>query len=574
YHVFQSEAKKEALESQGSQLLPVPKAQAQVRPTHTLSNLPQCDKLIGHFINHIDIMYHAIHVPTFLSAYQALWSKQVADVDLIWLALLFTIISATALLAPQSHVGALGLEAAKARELAMLWYDACRQSLFVGDYEARPTLTQIQVFLCTQTYWLETKNYEVLNSQLGQAVRNAQALGIDKDQPGAHVLETELRRRAFWELWVCDAYQSLCLDRTPLLSASPNVPKPVHCNDSDVTEDRVIERPLDEVTDMSANLAHYSIYIALRQGSHDMSSYEQVKKIDEEMKAVVARFPWYFQSHDAQNTTPRLDAIAWQYNILHMGISLLRIRINRPFMHAKIGDAWYVCADAAQDILLPYRRMRQADPVAFLRSPKFVCQAYQAYTAAVAVAAFLLVERALPGLPSESMLRDVEMVINDLETSDLRPMLAEGVKVLRKMVRLFLSNQSKDAQARESIVTEIASVFGGEQHTRNYLKPRSPEAAPHARQSHATTAAPISAQPPFDPSGLPTSVATATFPQEAWPAATLMSIPNPILQEGPYDTGVAGYPMTFDFQAALDMLNCDQWFDFVMPTGFNEQHSF
>lgn len=42
------------------------------------------------------------------------------------------------------------------------------------------------------------------HSALGQTVRNAQALGLDKNVPGANCLDTELRRRAWWDLWCCD----------------------------------------------------------------------------------------------------------------------------------------------------------------------------------------------------------------------------------------------------------------------------------------------------------------------------------------------------------------------------------
>lgn len=39
---------------------------------------------------------------------------------------------------------------------------------------------------------------------LGQAVRNAQAIGLDKDRPGKDALETQMRRRVWWELLICD----------------------------------------------------------------------------------------------------------------------------------------------------------------------------------------------------------------------------------------------------------------------------------------------------------------------------------------------------------------------------------
>lgn len=40
---------------------------------------------------------------------------------------------------------------------------------------------------------------------MGQVVRAAQALGLDRAREGSNPLETELRRRVWWELWVCDS---------------------------------------------------------------------------------------------------------------------------------------------------------------------------------------------------------------------------------------------------------------------------------------------------------------------------------------------------------------------------------
>lgn len=44
---------------------------------------------------------------------------------------------------------------------------------------------------------------------LGQAVRNAQAIGLDKNRPGKDRLDTELRRRAWWDLIIEDWYVTL-----------------------------------------------------------------------------------------------------------------------------------------------------------------------------------------------------------------------------------------------------------------------------------------------------------------------------------------------------------------------------
>lgn len=124
----------------------------------------RCDQLVSYYIDNIDLVYHSIHIPTFLHLYECLWVTETGDVDLIWLALLFTVISLAALMAPIDSLKKMGLEKATARSQAHVWHQASRQALYAGDFESRPTLTQIQVFLCTQLYWLETKNHEILHS--------------------------------------------------------------------------------------------------------------------------------------------------------------------------------------------------------------------------------------------------------------------------------------------------------------------------------------------------------------------------------------------------------------------------
>lgn len=123
-----------------------------------------CDGLISYYIENIDLIYHAIHIPSFQRHYDAFWSLNATEIDLIWLALLLTIISLTALMGPQEYLSMLGMEKSLNRDWAHVWHQASRQALYAGDYELKPTLTQLQVFLCTQTYWLETKQHEILNS--------------------------------------------------------------------------------------------------------------------------------------------------------------------------------------------------------------------------------------------------------------------------------------------------------------------------------------------------------------------------------------------------------------------------
>lgn len=346
----------------------------------------------------------------------------------------------------------------------------------------------------------------------------------------------------------------MCLGRPPLIHpSSSEVPKPVHCNDIDVTETEITPRPIEEVTDMSASIAHIEVYIVFRRIFEDngayTSSYEYVRSIDRQIQDVVSRFPWYFQTNNELNVrnVSSMNVITCQHNLLHIGICLQRIRLNRPFLHARIGESWLVCGKAAQDIFVPYRRMRETNVVGLLRSQWFTSLEYQIYTAAVAVAAFLLVERSLPGLSSQSMIQDIQMVILDLEQVDLRPTLADGVKVLRKMLDLFEQDQDRDSQARASLVKEIASVFGGEELAKKYLK-RSDDGM-FGSVKATRTPQPYTTK---EPDLAHTNPAASPITEHSSIEADDFFMP-------------ANDSTSIDFEVALDMLNFDQWLDYPIP---------
>ncbi|KAI5308079.1 hypothetical protein KEM55_006635 [Ascosphaera atra] len=146
------------------------------------------------------------------------------------------------------------------------------------------------------------------------------------------------------------------------------------------------------------------------------------------------------------------------------------------------------------------------------------------------------------------------MVLNDLEMSDLRPMLAEGVGVLRKMLYLFANERSRDPQAREELVHEIASVFGSEQLTKRLLKRPNSQGS---TGSHGCIPAPSGPHP------MDTGNSTSAEAQQAWPVQGQPPLqePTPIASaiRGDYSAASA------EFQAALDMLSFDQWLDLLVP---------
>ncbi|KAI2397342.1 hypothetical protein LOZ67_005457 [Ophidiomyces ophidiicola] len=135
--------------------------------TQLIAFLPtkrQCDLLVTYYLEHLNWVYHVVHVPSYLDEYAAFWDTKVHDVNLIWLALLYAIISSSAIYLPLRVAKTAGFAESSIRNRAHMFYSASRQALHAGNFESRPTLVGIETFLVTQSYWLATKNVEALNS--------------------------------------------------------------------------------------------------------------------------------------------------------------------------------------------------------------------------------------------------------------------------------------------------------------------------------------------------------------------------------------------------------------------------
>ena len=203
-----------------------------------------------------------------------------------------------------------------------------------------------------------------------------------------------------------------------------------------------------------------------------LTSYNFVQSIDAEMMQVVDSFPWYFRIRRDEEGIPALamgtNDLSWQQHLLHTCICVQRIRMYRPFLHPPVGAAARICSESAESVLSVYTLLRNSYSEQLRRSPRFVLQSYQIYSAAVALAAFLLVERTFP---PQRIRKDIEMVIADLAQRDTAAAVAvDGSELLQKMLDMCDRWDRLNAQESEQLIQAIATVFGGEQTTRNYLR--------------------------------------------------------------------------------------------------------
>ncbi|KAK5058803.1 hypothetical protein LTR84_011067 [Exophiala bonariae] len=389
------------------------------------------------------------------------------------------------------------------RESAPGWFKLSRLALHAGEFESRPCLTQLIVFQESQLYWYATKAIEALNSALGQAIRCAQALGLDKDRLPSTDLESELRHRIWWDLCSNDTFQSLCLDRPPLVqSYLSSVPFPQNCDDCDLTPTSIFVRPIEQPTVMAQHVFRARIFKVLNKlyanNGNDLTNYEAVTAVDKEVSAIMSEYPWYLLnqadsgSSNFLSTTlpPAFDYLQWQHHIMHTSICVQRIRMYRPFLRTHFESCWSKCVVAVEGAFAVYHSMRTSDPERFRRSAKRVVQSYQIFCSAISVAVFLLVER--PILPTK-ILSDIELVIQDLkelsENKNSIPIAVHGRRSLTKILDAYQgycrdarnraivdegssnneNNNTTTTEHLHSLVPEIYTVMGGKSSARRYL---------------------------------------------------------------------------------------------------------
>lgn len=90
------------------------------------------------------------------------------QVDLIWLSLLFTVISVSTLYVPLDSIEVVTCPRDAIRHFSHAWHWSSQHTLRAGDYDARPCFTQLQTFSVTQILVRDPKhrNHELVSLKI------------------------------------------------------------------------------------------------------------------------------------------------------------------------------------------------------------------------------------------------------------------------------------------------------------------------------------------------------------------------------------------------------------------------
>ncbi|CCH41924.1 hypothetical protein BN7_1463 [Wickerhamomyces ciferrii] len=450
----------------------------------------QTTVLVNFYLQNIDYIYHPLHHPSFRKECEEFWKNQ-EDVDIGWLAVLFMVLSLAAIHLPKGLINISHQEIEKSHKT---WFKASRECITQWDESRKDpkefNIYTLQCFSLCQLYFYATKRAEALNELLEKAIKDCLAMGLDKDDANnPNLLETQMKRRLWWDIVGCDSFRALSLGVKPLVNSySSTVPLPANSNDADITPTSIKIRSNSIATDNSFNIYRAEMMRILNgiyekeheaQESNNGLKTNLDKVEDKIFKGLIeidielcSTFKgWFFQIDKVGNLPNTNDPkIQFQHHMLHICICIHRFRIYQNYLSNGIPIAWEVGVTSARAMFQVYKRLRK---IYDLKNPLFLAQIHQAFTGSIIQSMLLLLNHKIALQDQSALYNDIDWMLKDLEVLGrdvfiLKPeVLKESFKVLnalRKSINKKLVDLEKDQK------DIVSNVFGGKDMTENYLQ--------------------------------------------------------------------------------------------------------
>jgi hypothetical protein len=430
------------------------------------------------------LWYHgAYHGPTFRCELQSalqdesretLANLHVAQLDLEWMALLFSIMVASLVCAPTAQMEDWGFHHAEVSELAAAWFKACIHCLnrasYSGLYSARRKIYSVQA-VATLAMSAHILDQSVELSVLhGAAIQIARSLGLDQldhddrlDNVSAtsspadrhRLLQRDTGRRLWSQLCVQDWIslpftESHMIHPLQFTSCKP-------ANRNFLTMD-----PIDEDCPTYISYTNYLFQIAKLMAKHHeavlrsstlLTKYEHTLDYDYRLRTLATKsMPKYF--HVMEPIDPAWpDWIPWARRSLTVCFAHKMIMIHRAFLRTSFENAAFsatqsTCLAAAKTILKEAQTRDMGGPTIWID---------EAYCASAGVVLCLDI---LHRPPTDSLFQShVDLVrecISRLHRCSWSTVAARGARVLALLLDRIEAGQGSAADIDFSHVLEMA----------------------------------------------------------------------------------------------------------------------
>ncbi|KAJ5686066.1 hypothetical protein N7536_008685 [Penicillium majusculum] len=308
-----------------------------------LPSRTSCDCLVSHFFNHISALFPILHGPTFQKQYVA-FMQQPYEVDLSWLALLFSMCSLTLNTMEPSDPRLVDLwpkgshfQEQEAVTLSRRLQQTAMVCLLQDQFFIRHKLSTFEALLMVIYNLSHNESVDQGWALLGMALNIGIALRCNVDSQGLNHLETERRRRCWVGILTLHTYQAILfrdIDMSFLLDIKTTMPADV--NDVDITQEGILQ-PSSSPTQMSVMMFKVRLFRISTQICHHISGPSRLEAEPlREFDAIIAEEQQRWDSTYLVDGGPNiLDSSYAYWCILQTYAHQLYLLLHRPFRHSQ-----------------------------------------------------------------------------------------------------------------------------------------------------------------------------------------------------------------------------------------------
>ncbi|KAH6914855.1 nuclear protein [Coprinopsis sp. MPI-PUGE-AT-0042] len=307
-----------------------------------LPHLLLSDRLIDHYFSAINWTRYPISEREFRAAYTSLTTHIQDGIgatntnDVRFLPLLFVVLAIAVRLAPET----LGGDAKQRRLTSLRYYWSSRRSLLIAAAIQPDSLDVVLTRLLSARFLTFDRRITECWSQLGAAVRTAQALGLHRDGStlGMEPSQIEYRRRIWSYLLHADRSYALVLGRPNSIQDDYTSTKPPSNIEDELRSIPPEPRPLSQPTPMTFVILRHQLAIIIGRIVHhfqqvkERSQYSEVISLDDELQKFLDTLPPHFSMQPDTSLDNASPYIPIHRFLLITEVLFIRISLHRPYM--------------------------------------------------------------------------------------------------------------------------------------------------------------------------------------------------------------------------------------------------
>ncbi|KAJ3924061.1 fungal-specific transcription factor domain-containing protein [Lentinula edodes] len=323
-----------------------------------LPPLRSSDALINYYFTSLNWTRYAISEPEFRSAYAAVSAHGSHGLsatnpnDVRFLPLLFVVLAISVRLAPEELAG----DARQRRITSLRYYWSSRRSLLIAAAIQPDSLDIVLTRLLSARFLTFDRRITECWSQLGAAVRTAEALGLHRDgaSMGMEPAMVEYRRRIWSYLYHADRSYALVLGRPHSIQDDyTSTLPPSNIDDDSLAAFKQPPPPLSIPTRMTCIILRHQLATITGRIVHHFqkvrtpSHYSEVCALDDDILRYVSNLPPHYSLNPDTSLDEEKPYIPIHRFLLITEVLFVRTSLHRPYILRRLSSDRYARSRAA-----------------------------------------------------------------------------------------------------------------------------------------------------------------------------------------------------------------------------------